>query len=349
MTAPALTGRRSHRDEPHFLTTEDGVGLTAIRVRGPAEPAKGPVLLLHGVGMRAESFRPPAIRSLVDVLIDDGWDVWLGNWRGSIDLPPMPWTLDDVVRFDIPALVTKVVAETGAPSIKVVAHCQGAAALSMAVVAGLVPEVETVVANGVALHPVVPGFAKLKLHVLRPMLGRGEPYVDIAWGDGPERGIHWVTRTAVRVTHAECHNPSCNMASFALGAGHPALWRHENLDAATHRWLGGEFGRIPLSWYAQMAASDRARQYVSVKPRTDLPRRWGGQAPASDARFVLMTGELNKAFLPASQRATYEFLERHQPGRHALKIIPGYSHADVFVGRKAHVDVFPGILEELSA
>ena len=52
---------------------------------------------------------------------------------------------------------------------------------------------------------------------------------------------------------------------------------------------------------------------------------------------------------PPSQRKTYDHLERHQPGRHTLTIIPGYAHADVFIGRRAHVDVFPGILTALSA
>ena len=349
MTAPPLRDRRTHRDTVHFIEAADGAALTAIRVRGERKPTRGPVLLLHGVGMRAESFRPPAIRSLVDVLLDEGWDVWLGNWRGSIDLPPMPWALDDVARFDVPALVHHVLAQTGSSTLKVVAHCQGAAAASMAVVAGLVPEVDTVIANGVSLHPLVPVFVKAKLHLLRPLVARVEPYVDVAWGDGPERAVSWLARTGVRLAHPECRNPTCNMASFALGAGHPALWRHENLDDITHRWLGGEFGKIPLSWYTQMAMSDRARQYVSVRPHTGLPRGWGGHAPASQARFVLIAGDKNRAFLPASQRATYDYLERHQPGRHTLRIIPGYAHTDVFIGRRAHIDVFPGILTDLGA
>ncbi|MDQ7994078.1 MAG: hypothetical protein AAGC63_13190, partial [Propionicimonas sp.] len=71
------TTRAAHRDEVHFLKAADGVPITLIRVRGPAEPTRPPVLLVHGVGMRAESFRPPLERSLVDVLLDAGWDGWL--------------------------------------------------------------------------------------------------------------------------------------------------------------------------------------------------------------------------------------------------------------------------------
>lgn len=348
MTA-TMTIRARHRDEPHFLRADDGVPITLIRVRGPAEPTKPPVLLAHGVGMRAEAFRPPVQRSLVDALIDDGWDVWLLNWRGSLDLDPLPWTLDDVAANDHPAAVRHVVEQTGAPRIKALVHCVGSMSFAMAAVTGLLPEVDTIVASGVTLHPVLPRFARVKLHTLRPMLQRGEPYVDAAWGDGPERLTPLITRSAVRLWHTECDNPTCNLASFALGSGNPAPWRHENLDEATHEWLRHEFGRIPMSLYHQLALSDRAGQVVSVTPRPGLRARFADSAPRTDARFVLLTGARNRSFLPASQQATRAFMERHRPGKDVLHVLPGYSHTDLFIGRDAHRDVFPLILNELNS
>lgn len=347
MTTATVT-RRLQVDEPHFLRAEDGTALTLIHVRGPDQPTKGPVMLVHGAGMRAESFRPPDTRSLVDVLLEDGWDVWLFNWRGSLDLDPLPWTLDDVARYDHPAAVRHIVAQTGAAKVKVIAHCQGSTSISMAVVAGLLPEVDLVVSNSVSLHPIVPPFSTFKLRVLRPLLQGRASYVDIAWGDGPEKGVAKVTRTAVRLWHAECRNASCNMASFALASGRPGLWLHRNLDAETHTWLGTEFGRIPLSVYAQMAKSQKAGQLVAMRPSEGMPTRYASAAPRSDARFALFTGAQNRAFLPESQQATFAFLERHQPGRHSLHVIPGYGHADIFVGHQAYEDVFPQMLEELN-
>jgi predicted alpha/beta hydrolase len=349
MTPPPSSPRRvAQRDETFFLRAGDGVPLTLIRVHGTTEPTKGPVLLVHGVAMRGESFRPPVARTLVDTLLDDGWDVWIENWRGSTDLDPLPWTLDDVALHDHPVAVRHILAVTGAEKVKIVAHCQGAASISMSAVSGLLPHVDTIVANGVTLHPVVPRGGKVKLHVLRPLAQVGQPYVDIAWGDGPERGIGRVTRNAVRLWHAECREPACNMASFALGSGHPALWRHAHLNEATHAWISGEFGRIPLSFYAQLAASDRARQMVAVRRYAELPRRYADTPPRTDARFVLLTGSRNRAFLPESQKATFAFLDSHRAGRHSLHVIPGYGHADVFLGARAHVDVFPRIISELN-
>ena len=37
-------------------------------MRGEREPTKGPVLLVHGAGVRAELFRPPVDRTIVDTL-----------------------------------------------------------------------------------------------------------------------------------------------------------------------------------------------------------------------------------------------------------------------------------------
>lgn len=340
--------RSRARDEVHFLEAGDGVPITLIRVVGDADASKGPVLLVHGVAMRAESFRPPTRHTIVDALLADGWDVWMLNWRGSTDLDPLPWTLDDVAVHDHPAAVRYILERTGAGTLKAIAHCQGSTSLSMAAVAGLVPEIDVIVSNAVSLHPSLRPFSRVKLHALRPLLQRGNAYVDIPWRDGPERFVPRVTRNAVRLWHAECGDASCNMASFALGSGHPALWRHANIDAATHEWASTEFGRVPMSFYAQLAASDRAGQFVSMRARHGLPKRCAASAPRSSARFALFAGSHNRVFLPDGQRATHAFLDRHQPGRHSLHMLEGYGHADVFLGARAHVDVFPRMLAELN-
>lgn len=344
------TTRAAHRDEPHFLLADDGVPITLVRVRGAEEPSKGPVLLVHGLANRSESFRPPVSRSIVDALIDDGWDVWMLNWRGSIDLDPLPWTLDDVAVNDHPAAVRYVAEATGSDTVKVVAHCVGAMTMSMSIVGGLLPQVDVIVANGVSLHPVLPRGGRVKLRTIRAVMQHRQPFVDVAWGDGPERGVARLTRTSVRLWHVECRNPACNMASFALGSGHPALFRHDNLDDATHDWLGGEFGKVPMSFYTQMAASDRRKEVVSLpgQGREGFSPRWASAAPRSETRFALLAGAHNRAFLPESQRASFDYLERHQPGRHSLRVLPRYGHSDVFFGKRAHNEVFPLIVAELN-
>ena len=72
------------------VTADDGTVLNLHHVTGERPATRGPVVLVHGAGVRANIFRPPGQTTLVDMLVDDGWDVWLENWRASIDLPPEP-------------------------------------------------------------------------------------------------------------------------------------------------------------------------------------------------------------------------------------------------------------------
>jgi predicted alpha/beta hydrolase len=188
-TAPARpTTRADHVTEVVPLTALDGRPLTVVHVQGRHPPTRGPVLLVHGAGVRAELFRPPLPRTLVDALLDEGWDVWMLNWRASIDLDPVPWTLDQAAAHDHPAAVRHVLRVTGADRLKAVVHCQGSTSFTIAAVAGLLPEVDTVVTNAVSLHPVVPRLSTLKIGRLSPVIGRVLPYVSRAGGTGrPDR------------------------------------------------------------------------------------------------------------------------------------------------------------------
>ena len=63
--------------------------------------------------------------------------------------------------------------------------------------------------------------------------------------------------------------------------------------------------------------------------------------------FVFIAGAQNRCFLAQGQQETFDYFNRLQPGRHALHILPGYGHLDVFIGKDASTQVFPLILEEL--
>ena len=76
--------------------------------------------------------------------------------------------------------------------------------------------------------------------------------------------------------------------------------------------------------------------------------RYGDAAPRTDARFALFAGAKNRCFLPESQERTYEFLQRHRPGKDSLHVLPGYGHLDPFFGKNADNDVFPQFLAELA-
>lgn len=343
------TTRADHRVAQHVISAGDGLPLTLLRVRGRHEPTREPVVLVHGAGVRAEIFRPPTARTLVDALLDEGWDVWLLNWRASIDLDPVPWTLDDAAAHDHPAAVRYIAGVTGSPTLRAIIHCQGSTSFAMAAAAGLLPEVTTIVSNAVSFHPVVPAFSRIKLRALRPLIGPLTPCLNPAWGDSPDSAFAHLARAAINLTHRECANPVCRMVSFTYGSGRPALWSHANLDDVTHEWLRGEFAQVPMSFFAQMDACVRAGHLVSVSNRPGLSADYGVAPPQTDARWVFFAGRDNRCFLPESQERTFAWLDALQPGRHALHVLAGYGHLDLFLGRRAHRDVFPLMLTELAA
>ena len=326
----------------------DGLKCNVINVRGAQEPTKGPVLLVHGAGVRANIFRAPSGRNLVDVLVDEGWDVWLENWRASIDIPHNHWTLDQAAVHDHPRAVQTVCSQTGAAGIKAVIHCQGSTSFMMSALAGLIPQVSTIVSNAVSIHPFVPRLANLKLRSMIPATARVLGYLDPQWG---RVGAPWVIPKLVdawiKLDHHECDNSVCKWSSYTYGTGKPTLWSHENLNERTHEWLKGEFAAVPLTFFSQMVRCVRAGRLLSVEGHPELPHDFTAQPPRTDARVVFLAGAQNKCFTAHSQRASHAWYARQPAGPTALHVFERYGHLDMFMGQHAAQDIFPTIVSEL--
>lgn len=331
------------------FTAGDGLACNLINVRRPDADA-GPVLLVHGAGVRANIFRAPSGRNLVDVLTDAGYDVWLENWRASIDIPHNHWTLDQAAIYDHPRAVQTVCQETGAGELKAVIHCQGSTSFMMSALAGLVPQVTTIVSNAVSLHPIVPALAGLKLRSMIPLTAALLGYLNPQWG---RVGAPWViprlVDTWIKLVHHECDNGVCKWSSYTYGVGKPTLWRHENLNQPTHDWLSGEFADVPLTFFTQIVRCIRAGRLVTVDGHPELPSDLTAQPPCTDARVAFVAGSRNRCFTADSQRTSHAWYRRQARGPTALHVFDGYGHLDVFMGQRAAHDIFPTILAELQA
>ncbi len=130
------------------------------------------------------------------------------------------------------------------------------------------------------------------------------------------------------------------MANYVYGAGGDVLWAHRNIDPATHRWIAREFGWVPSSFFRQMARCVRAGQIVSVDGSDALPARAADRQPLDRPRWTLIAGGDNRCFLPSSQERTFAWLDALEPGRHALHVLPGFTHLDLFFGVRAERDMF---------
>ena len=328
------------------FTSGDGVECNLINVRGTLPPTRGPVLLVHGAGVRANIFRAPVETNFVDYLVAHGYDVWLENWRASIDLAPNEWTLDQAAIFDHPSAVAKVLEETGSKTVKAVIHCQGSTSFMLSAASGLLPQVDTIVSNAVSLHPVVPKWSWFKLTFVLPLVALFTRYLNPQWDGNADSMIARFLYRFARRTHRECDNSVCHQVSFYYGAGFPALWRHENLNEDTHEWLREEFAMVPMSFYRQIVRCVHHGSLIPQDRKDSLPADVAEGPPATDARIALFAGTENLCFLPESQSRTFEYLKRHRD-KDALHIVPEYGHLDMFMGKNAAKDVFPLMVAEL--
>lgn len=356
ITLRSSAGVRLPAVETVWFEAKDGFRLNFRRVKpvNGTKP-KGPVMMVHGSGTRANLFCPPSIMTLPAMLSEAGFDVWMLNWRASIDLEPSQYTFDDAAVNDFPAAVAKIAAVTGYETVKAVVHCQGSHAFMMSIASGLLPNVSRVVANSTAMRPTVRRSAAAKLPIALATFGKFMTYFN------PQQGLYPPTFGAklmdflVRSFHHECENAVCKHSSFIYGVGFPTLWSHQNLDVITHDWIQGEFAHVPVSLFRQTYDCLVAGYLVTKGKYPVLPLALDDHlVPDTNAVFTFITGEDNHTFQPIGMRKTWEYFNRHfpvpdgTPPMHGFKQFPGYGHLDVFLGQYAAVDVFPDIIGWLS-
>lgn len=335
----------THAFDVYPFRAYDGFSCNLWRLKNDAATPRGPVMLVHGAGVSSNIFNPPNPKNLITLLAEAGYDVWLENWRASILLDPNQWDLDQAAENDHPAAVAEVIRQTGANNLKAIIHCQGSTSFMISAVRGLVPQVDTVLSNAVALHPVVPGFSEVKLRFLLPLIKPVTAFLNPHWGvDAPDLKAR-VFRDLVALTHWEKDTLAGKMVSFTYGAGHPALWELENLTDVTKNWITGEFGPVPMSFFEHIGKCTRAGALVSA----DGSLNYTTDRPRTNARFAFFTGKKNKCFLSESQRITYAFFNRLRPDFHRIYEYDDYSHLDIFFGKKSDIDIFPAMVRELNS
>jgi 2-polyprenyl-6-methoxyphenol hydroxylase-like FAD-dependent oxidoreductase/pimeloyl-ACP methyl ester carboxylesterase len=345
--APAAARPRRRAEtvspEAHVFTTEDGVRLRLLRYRrGP----RGPVVLVHGLGVSSRIFSLDTVETnLLEFLSGHGYDVWLLDFRASIDLPASltQFSADDVARYDHPAAVAEVLRLSGADSIQVVAHCFGSTTFTMAMLAGLAG-VRSAVCSQVAAHVVAPHLTRLKAGLRLPAilnaLGVSSLTADAQpegrWERLYERALEYYPLRA----EERCDSAVCHRIAFMYSL----LYKHGQLNAATHEALGELFGAANMRTFEHLAlmvrkgrvvGEDGDDAYVSHLERMAIP-------------ITFVHGAENVCYLPESTELTYEALQqRNGEALYRRHVVPGYGHIDCILGRNAARDVYPLVLEHL--
>ncbi|KAF7268339.1 hypothetical protein GWI33_018529 [Rhynchophorus ferrugineus] len=114
-TVPEIIEKTGYPLIKYKVQTEDGYHLTVFRI--PAfDQHKPPIFMLHGVQSTSGIFVGLGKRSIAFQLSDAGYDVWLGNYRGTeyseghetlnvTDKAFWDHSVDEIALYDVPAML----------------------------------------------------------------------------------------------------------------------------------------------------------------------------------------------------------------------------------------------------
>ncbi|KAI4140449.1 MAG: hypothetical protein L6R39_005785 [Caloplaca ligustica] len=129
------SSHRGHDDPIVFPSKNCENGNDEPAQRYPPGKRKYPVLLIHGLLQSAGAYCTNDDDSLAFYLAKSGYDVWLGNNRHGFcprhqlltynDPRFWNWNIRQMGVMDLPALVSRVLSETGFPKLGLVGHSQG--------------------------------------------------------------------------------------------------------------------------------------------------------------------------------------------------------------------------------
>jgi cholesterol oxidase len=332
--------------EVHPFRTDDGTELLLTRYRGGS---KGPVVLSHGLGVSSRIFSTDTIEAnLLEFLHANGYDVWLLDFRASIELPASKtqFTGDDIATQDYPAAVATVRSVTGADSVQMAVHCFGSTTFFMAMLAGL-QGVRSAVASQVATHMIAPMVTRLKsgLHVPQLLKAIGVDSLN-AYTDDQAGWLERLYDKALALwpdqEEEECDSAVCHRITFMYSL----LYEHDQLNKLTHDTLHELFGVANMSSLDHLALMVREGKLVAA----DGEDRYLPHLNRLAIPLTFVHGAENGCFLTQGTRETYEALTRaNGPGLYDRYVIPNYGHIDCIFGKKASRDVYPLILRRLEA
>ncbi len=131
----------------------------------------------------------------------------------------------------------------------------------------------------------------------------------------------------------------------------------KGLNVETHERLDEQFGPCNITTLVSLEQSAR-RGYVTkfdygpeqnqIKYGSPEPPGYLRDASHMRIPITLVSGELNRCFLPESTKRTYDGLcQANGAAQYTRTVIPNFGHFDNFVGAEANQHCYPAYLAQL--
>lgn len=168
---PASTSQRAHgapvvfpKSSDHDRSSDNSSANSSSSTH-PSNKRKYPILLIHGLLQSSGAYCANDDSSLAFYLCKSGYDVWLGNNRcgfnpqhqllKSTDPRMWSWNIRQMGVMDLPALVSRVLSETGFPKLGLICHSQGTTEAFVALAKEQRPDLGDKISVFCALAPAV--------------------------------------------------------------------------------------------------------------------------------------------------------------------------------------------------
>lgn len=326
----------------HGLLTEDGVALRLTRYQGGS---KGPVMLAPGFGNKAEVYAmDTTATNFVEYLVAHDYDVWLFDRRSSPALPSsaLPYSIDEVAKYDWPAAVAEVQRLTQAKDVQVVAHCMGSMTLLMAKILGL-EGVRNAVCSQVTTYFETDTMNRLKarFHIAEGLSALGVKNVTTHVKPTWSGALLDKALALYPIPKGEaCDNPVCHRIFGMFGP----VYAHAQLNRATHDEMDQIFGIANTTVLKHLLAI-LGKGHVIDKDGKDV------YMPHIDRLTFpihFIAGAKNQIAYPSTSERLYkELLELGNPERYSRTEYEDYAHLDCFAGKDAASDIFPDLISQL--
>lgn len=231
-----------------------------------------PVLMIHGLLQSAGAYCTNDDDSLAFYLVKSGYDVWLGNNRCGFhpkhtllkyDDPRMwAWNIRQMGIMDLPAMISKVLQETGFPKLALIAHSQGTTQTFVALAKEQRPEIGEKISVFCALAPAA---------YAGPLIGK----------------IYFKVMRLI--------SPGIFRLIFGIHAFIPLMMQaHKILPASFYGWIGYHVFSFLFSWSDSRwdrGLRNRMFQWAPVYVSAESMRWWLGRECFAKHKCILATRE----------------------------------------------------------